>query len=104
MPRRGVLFDAEEGGPFQCRPGVHSNADPGVPKNADGGSLSLPVYRSSARPSGSSVRCPPRMLSSAGASSGMRSGPGTNNACREITSIQRASSGAKPRVRYRYDL
>ena len=40
---RGVLFDAEEGGPFQCRPGVPLNADPGVPKNAEGGSLSLPV-------------------------------------------------------------
>ena len=38
---RGVLFDAEEGGPFQCRPGVPLNADPGVPKNAEGGSLSL---------------------------------------------------------------
>ena len=25
-------MDAEEGGPFQCRPRVHSNADPGVPK------------------------------------------------------------------------
>ena len=36
-------MDAEEGGPFQCRPGVHSIADPGVPKNADGGSLTLPV-------------------------------------------------------------
>ena len=38
-------MDAEEGGPFECRPGVPLNADPGVPKNADGGSLTLPVYK-----------------------------------------------------------
>ena len=43
MHREGVVFDAEEGGRFECRPGVVLDADQGVAINAEGGALSMPV-------------------------------------------------------------
>ena len=45
MHREGVVFDAEEGGRFECRPGVVLDADQGVAINAEGGALSMPVSK-----------------------------------------------------------